>query len=208
MYVERLPDRVGECWVFCHVMLFSFCVHKNQQSSRQRVFQSNYGYLRSVTLSLADATSIGGSTAHTAFVCSSLDRRLYSFRGHFLPPTTSTFPVAVLFAPEHAVRLQHMQAIRDMVDGGNSLPGSVGRPTNGDGDTDDHDRHARAAQVLAAVVSGLTSTPKELSSKHRANRSAAASASGTGSGAGASAAAAKPAVQKIRDYQLQVTLTP
>lgn len=211
MYVERLPDRVGECWAFCHVMLFSLCVHKNQQSSRRRVFQSNYGYLCSVTLSLADATSIGGSTAHIAFVCSSLDRRLYSFRGHFLPPTTSTFPVPVLFAPEHAVRLQHMQAIRDMVDGGNSLPGSVGHPTNEGGDTDDpddHDRHARAAQVLAAVVSGLTSTPKELSSKHRANRSAAASASGTGSGAGASTAAAKPAVQKIRDYQLQVTLMP
>lgn len=110
-----------------------------------------------------------------------------------------------------------MQAIRDMVDGGNTLPGSVGRPTNtnGDGDTDDHDRDVRAAQVLAAVVSGLTSTPKELSSKHRANRSAGASASGTGtgtgaaeSGAGASTAAAKPAVQKIRDYQLQVTLMP
>lgn len=101
------------------------------------------------------------------------------------------------------------QAIRDMVDGDKSSPASVGHPAyaNGGGDKDHHERHARAAQVLAAVVSGLTSTPRELGSKHRANRSGGASGTGAKeSGAGASLAAAKPAVQKIRDYQLQVTL--
>lgn len=50
-------------------------------------------------------------------------------------------------------------------------------------------------------MSGLTSTPKELSAKHRSNR-------GTGPAkAGAevvATAAASPAIQKIRDYQLQV----
>lgn len=104
-----------------------------------------------------------------------------------------------------------MQAIRDIVDGGKSLSGNVGHLTNEGGHADDDDRHVRAAQVLAAVVSGLTSTPKELGSKHRANKSARASASTSGagvaeSGAGASTSAAKPAVQKIRDYQLQVTI--
>lgn len=62
------------------------------------------------------------------------------------------------------------------------------------------DRHARAAQVLAAVVSGLTSTPKELSAKHRSNRGAGPAKAG----AEVAAAAASPAIQKIRDYQLQV----
>lgn len=82
-----------------------------------------------------------------------------------------------------------------MTDGGKE-PASVGHP--------DDDRHVRAAQVLAAVVGGLTSTPEELSSKHRANRSAGASGTGTGAGATPSTVAAKPALQKIRDYQLQV----
>lgn len=62
------------------------------------------------------------------------------------------------------------------------------------------DRNARAAQVLVAVVSGLISTPKELSAKHRANKCARSS----GIGADAAIALAKPAMQKIRDYQLQV----
>lgn len=84
-----------------------------------------------------------------------------------------------------------------MTDGGQD-DASVGHPTD--------DQHVRAAQVLAAVVSGLTSTPKELSSKHRANRSAGASMTGAVARAAASTAAAKPALQKIRDYQLQVTL--
>lgn len=78
-----------------------------------------------------------------------------------------------------------------------------------DGEDDKHpvavaeaadDRHARVAQVLAAVVSGLTSTPKELSAKHRSNRGAGP----TKAGAEVAAAAASPAIQKIRDYQLQV----
>lgn len=84
-----------------------------------------------------------------------------------------------------------------MTDGGKGFA-SVGNATD--------DRHVRAAQVLAAVVSGLTSTPKELSSKHRVNRNAGASVTGTGAGAAVSTAAAKPAMQKIRDYQLQVTV--
>ena len=85
-------------------------------------------------------------------------------------------------------------------------PLRAGRPT----DAAEDDRHARAAQVLSAVASGLTSTPKELGSKHRANRSTAGSGEGAGGpGATAStAAAAKPALQKIRDYQLQVTDRP
>ncbi len=84
--------------------------------------------------------------------------------------------------------------------------GPVGlcRPTT---DTAEDDRQARAAQVLSAVASGLTSTPKELSSKHRANRGAVGSAEGGAvPGERASTAGAKPALQKIRDYQLQVTL--
>eukprot|EP00903_Cladosiphon_okamuranus_P005355 g5350.t1 len=122
-------------------------------------------------------------------------------------------------SPVHFVVCAVPEAIRDMVDGGKSLYGSVGYPTDGDGDGDGDgdDRHVRVAQVLAAVVSGLTSTPKELSSRHRAKRnagvsasaSASASVSGAGaaeSGAGASTSAAKPAVQKIRDYQLQALL--
>lgn len=84
-------------------------------------------------------------------------------------------------------------------------PVGIGRPT----DPAEDDRQARAAQVLSAVASGLTSTPKELSSKHRANRGAVGSVEGTsvpGETATASTAGAKPALQKIRDYQLQVIL--
>ncbi|CAM9580439.1 unnamed protein product [Ectocarpus fasciculatus] len=85
------------------------------------------------------------------------------------------------------------EAIRDLADCGKDAV-STGQST------DDH--HARAAQVLAAIASGLTSTPSELSAKHRGKRSAGALVEG----GGASSAAAKPAVQKIRDYQLQALL--
>lgn len=94
--------------------------------------------------------------------------------------------------------LLHTQAIRDMTDGGVDAS-SVDHSTD--------DQQARAAQVLAAVVSGLTATPQDLSSKHRANRSAAGASGGAGAvGVTASAVPAKPALQKIRDYQLQVCL--
>lgn len=82
----------------------------------------------------------------------------------------------------------------------------------------EENRHAAAtALALAAVVSGLTSSPEELSAKHKANRSArAAAASAAGQTAGSSAetsagqrsgeggAVATLAMQKVRDYQLQV----
>ncbi|CBJ27269.1 expressed unknown protein [Ectocarpus siliculosus] len=85
------------------------------------------------------------------------------------------------------------EAIRDIADCGKDVI-STGHSTD--------DQHTRAAQVLAAIVSGLTSTPSELRANHRGRRSAGASVEG----GGASAAAAKPAVQKIRDYQLQALL--
>lgn len=86
------------------------------------------------------------------------------------------------------------QAMRDMADTDDDKdPVAVAEAAD--------DRHARAAQVLAAVVSGLTSTPKELSAKHRSNRGAGPAKAGAGVVA---TAAASPAIQKIRDYQLQV----
>ncbi|CAM9648793.1 unnamed protein product, partial [Laminaria digitata] len=87
------------------------------------------------------------------------------------------------------------QAIRDMADvDDDKHPVAVAEAAD--------DRHARAAQVLAAVVSGLTSTPKELSAKHRSNRGAGPAKAG----AEVATAAASPAIQKIRDYQLQALL--
>lgn len=86
----------------------------------------------------------------------------------------------------------HVQAIRDMTDDGK-------HPTNKPQGADDC--QARAAQVLAAVVSGLTSTPQALGNKHRANRGARSA----GTDADSATAVANPAIQKIRDYQLQVT---
>ncbi|CAN0327888.1 unnamed protein product, partial [Ectocarpus sp. 12 AP-2014] len=85
------------------------------------------------------------------------------------------------------------EALRDIADCGKDVI-STGHSTD--------EQHTRASQVLAAIVSGLTSTPSELSAKHRGKRSSGASLEG----GGASAAAAKPAVQKIRDYQLQALL--
>lgn len=60
------------------------------------------------------------------------------------------------------------------------------------------DRYVRAAQVLAAVVSGLTCTSQELNSKYKSNRGAQPAMD--------AGAVAKPSLQKIRDYQLQVTV--
>ncbi|CAN0091694.1 unnamed protein product [Scytosiphon promiscuus] len=89
------------------------------------------------------------------------------------------------------------EAIRQMTDGG--VEASIDHATD--------DQQARASQVLAAVVSGLTTTPQDLSSKHRANRSAAGSWGGSGAvEAPAETVPAKPALQKIRDYQLQALL--
>lgn len=85
------------------------------------------------------------------------------------------------------------QAVHDMTE-------DSGQPS-GNGD-DSGDRYARAAQVLAAVVSGLTCTPEELSLKYKSNRGAQPAMD---AGAGMAGAVAKPSIQKIRDYQLQVT---
>lgn len=105
-------------------------------------------------------------------------------------------PPVILIPLQTLPSTTHAQAIRDMTDGAveaSNIDQSTGN------------QQARAAQVLAAVVSGLTSTPQDLSSKHRANRSAAGSSGEAGAAGGPGVAApAKPALQKIRDYQLQV----
>lgn len=108
------------------------------------------------------------------------------------------------------IPLPHLQAIRDLADKAclDDDGKSGGAPSDGGGD-----RHARAsALVLAAIVSGLTASPEELGAKHRANKkvkTAAAAASGqVTAAAGIGDSVTTPAIQKVRDYQLQVSSDP
>ncbi|CAM9348633.1 unnamed protein product [Ascophyllum nodosum] len=93
------------------------------------------------------------------------------------------------------------EAVRDLTD--------YGRHSSA---TDDGqaDRHARASQVLAAVVSGLSCTPRELSLKHVAKKGSRPATEEppikTSGAVGTNGTVAKPALQKIRDYQLQALL--
>lgn len=75
--------------------------------------------------------------------------------------------------------------------------------------SDPEECHERAtAVVLAAVASGLTASPEELSAKHKLNRGGGVSAAGEKVvSPEARGAVATPAIQKVRDYQLQVSLS-
>lgn len=80
-------------------------------------------------------------------------------------------------------------------------------------DTAVGDQRAKAsALVLAAVVKGLTSSAEELAAKHKAKRGAKPAAVDLGHLMGRAGemghSVATPAMQKVRDYQLQVQSSP
>lgn len=95
------------------------------------------------------------------------------------------------------------QAVRDLAEGYTDSD-VTDAPTS-----TPEDRHARAtALILAAIVDGLTASPDDLSGKHRANRAnRAAVPPEQATGAEAGARVTTPAMQKVRDFQLQVTFS-